>query len=118
MSSIKISDLNFPAFNKVTDEDLFVIVDAETNETKKATKKQLLDGMATVGNISAIVDSDYISSRIYVPPETIQAAVDQNFIHSRLNQGLLNNATRDFVDSNYVNALVRNETITNVIDSD
>ena len=118
MSSIKISDLNFPAFNKVTDEDLFVIVDAETNETKKATKKQLLDGMATVGNISAIVDSDYVSSRIDVPPEKIQAAVDQNYIHSRLNQGLLNNATRDFVDSNYVNALVRNETITNVIDSD
>ena len=74
--------------------------------------------MATVGNISAIIDSDYISSRIYVRPETIQAVVDQDYIHSRLNQNLLNNVTRDFVDSNYVNLLVRNETITNVIDSD
>ena len=117
MSKIKISDLNFPPFNKVTDEDLLVIVDAETNETKKASKKQLLDGMATLDNITEVIDSDYISTRIDVPPSKIQAVVDSQYIHSRLNQGLLNNGTREFVDSNYVNALVRNETITDVIDS-
>lgn len=118
MSKIKISDLNFPPFNRVTDEDLLVIVDAETNETKKASKKQLLDGMATLGNITEVIDSDYISTRIDVPPSKVEAVVDSQYIHSRLNQGTLNNATREFVDSNYVNALIRNETITDVIDSD